>query len=55
MPELFSMNKDYLIHEIDQFVNEMNAFKGLLETDDFDGMKAKLVQSTQRRKVFDKK
>ena len=54
-PELFSMNKDYLIHEIDQFVNEMNAFKGLLETDDFDGMKAKLVQSTQRRKVFDKK
>ena len=25
------------------------------ETDDFDGMKAKLVQSTQRRKVFDKK
>ncbi len=54
-PELFILNKDYLIREIDSFVNEMNSFKNLLENDDFEGMKQKLIQSTERRKVFDKK
>ncbi len=54
-PELFILNKDYLIHEINQFVDEMNDFKNLLEKDDFAGMKNKLIQSTERRKAFDKK
>lgn len=54
-PELFILNKDYLIHEINQFVDEMNAFKDLLEKEDFAGMKQKLIQSTERRKVFDKR
>ncbi len=54
-PELFILNKDYLIHEINQFVDEMNDFKDLLEKEDFAGMKQKLIQSTERRKVFDKR
>ncbi len=54
-PELFVMNKDYLIEEIDAFTAEMQAFRSLIETEDFNGMREKLIQSTQRRAVFDKK
>lgn len=54
-PELFILNKDYLLREIDDFIKEMNNFRNLLETEDFDGMKEKMIQSTERRKVFEKK
>lgn len=53
-PELFTLNKDYLMNEIDSFVNEMNNFKKLLEHDDIEGMKEKMIHSTERRKYFDK-
>lgn len=54
-PELFLLNKKNLVDEIDHFVEEMNAFKELLETENVDGMKEKLIQSTERRKAFDKR
>ena len=54
-PELFVLNKDNLIHEIDNFTNEMQAFKEMLENEDYEGMKEKLITSTERRKAFDKK
>lgn len=54
-PELFILNKDYLLKEIDDFVGEMNHFRTLLETEDFDGMKEKMILSTERRKAFEKK
>lgn len=52
--ELFLLNKDNLIHEIECFVNEMNDFKDALQHEDQDKMKQKFIQSTLRRKYFEK-
>lgn len=52
--ELFLMNKDILVNEIDLFINEMNEFKSILENEDIDAMKAKFINSTKRRRYFDK-
>ena len=54
-PELFILNKENLIHEINVFVDEMNAFARLIETEDVETMKQKMIISTQRRKQFDPK
>lgn len=51
-PELFVRNKDYLLEEIDAFVNEMICFRNLIETEDYEGMKQRLKQSGVRRKAF---
>ena len=53
--ELFLINKDKLINDIDMFQNELESFKNLLENDDLNGMKEKMKSSTARRKLFDKK
>lgn len=53
-PELFIDNKDYLLAEINAFENEMDNFKKLLENDDCEGMKEKMILSTERRKLFNK-
>lgn len=52
--ELFLMNKDVLVNEITAFVDEINDFKQKLMAEDVDGMKQKFIQSTERRKYFDK-
>ena len=54
-PELFIMNKDNLIKEIDNFTDEMKSFRDLLEKEDFEAMREKLITSTERRKAFEKK
>ena len=54
-PQLFILNKDYLVKEIDGFIHEMESFKQMIETEDEEGMKEKLLQSTERRKKFDRK
>lgn len=54
-PELFILNKDNLCREIDDFTREMQSFKELVEKEDTEGMKKKLLQSTERRKLFDRK
>ncbi len=54
-PELFVLNKDYLKEEIDSFIAEMRTFESLIDAEDYEGMREKLIQSTQRRKFFDKK
>lgn len=53
-PELFVMNKDYLLAEIHAFTHEMESFAGLIEKEDYEAMRQKLIQSTERRKLFDK-
>ncbi len=53
-PELFVMNKDYLLEEIHAFTHEMESFAGLIEKEDYAAMRRKLIQSTKRRKQFDK-
>ena len=53
--ELFLLNKDNLIQEINDFQNELIHFKEVLEKEDTVEMKRLFVQSTQRRKHFDRK
>jgi prephenate dehydrogenase len=53
-PELFILNKDNLIREINEFSDELLRFRDLLEKEDVEGMKEKMIQSTERRKKFDK-
>lgn len=52
--ELFFLNKDNLIREIDDFVGEINNLKQKLISDDVDGLKELFIQSTIRRKLFDR-
>jgi prephenate dehydrogenase len=53
-PELFELNKDNLIREINEFSQELLRFRDLLAENDTEGMKEKMIQSTERRKKFDK-
>lgn len=53
--ELFLMNKENLLEEIETFSNELNHFKRVLENEDVEEMKRLFIQSTERRKRFDKK
>lgn len=53
--ELFLMNKQPLLDQIDTFVNEMNTLKSMLENDDKEGLREKMKLSTQRRALFNKK
>lgn len=52
--ELFFLNKDVLIHEIDDFIKEINHLKDTLIQDDSEGLKELFIQSTTRRKLFDR-
>lgn len=54
-PELFVLNKDYLMKEIDAFTEEMQAFKKLIADEDYEAMQEKLMISTARRAYFNKK
>ena len=53
-PELFILNKDYLIAEIDAFERELQSFRKMIDEEDTEGMKQKMIQSTERRKCFDR-
>lgn len=52
--ELFLLNKDNLVQQIDTFVAEMNDFRDALQNEDTEKMKQKFITSTQRRKYFDR-
>lgn len=52
--ELFLLNKEQLIKDIDAFSNELNHFKELLITDSEQKIKEKMINSTEKRKLFDK-
>lgn len=53
--ELFSLNSKQLVKDIDSFQKELESFKNLLVNNDINGMKEKMIKSTERRKLFDKK
>lgn len=53
--ELFLFNKDILLEEIEAFEASLDAFKLALQNDDEQAMKNLFIQSTNRRKKFDKK
>ena len=52
--ELFLLNKDALLAEMDAFAEEFGAFRRLLQNEDIEGMKQKMRASTQKRMKFDK-
>ncbi|MBP3592883.1 MAG: prephenate dehydrogenase [Clostridia bacterium] len=52
--ELFLLNKDALLAEMDAFAEEFGAFRKLLEDEDVEGMKEKMRASTAKRLKFDK-
>jgi prephenate dehydrogenase len=52
--ELFLLNKEALLYEMDAFQKEFSAFRALLEAEDTEGMKEKMRSSTAKRMKFDK-
>ena len=52
--ELFIMNKEVLISEMDKFLEEFKAFKKMIEEKDESSLRQKMRISTERRKLFDK-
>lgn len=53
-PELFVENKDNLLREISSFQKELENMKMLIEKEDYEGMKQKMILSTERRKKFNR-
>ena len=53
--ELFLMNKEPLLRQMDIFLEELTQFRNMLAAGDREGMREKMRLSTQRRALFDKK
>lgn len=51
--ELFLLNKDVLVQEIDGFVAELQNVRNRIENDDVEALRALMVNSTWRRAFFD--
>ena len=51
--ELFLLNKDDLLEQMDKFLAEFTELRDMLESDDVEGMRAKMRLSTERRAYFD--
>ncbi len=52
--ELFMLNKDALLRQMDLFKSKFDILYNFIETDNKDGMMDMMRLSTQRRKLFDK-
>ena len=52
--ELFLLNKEHLIQEIDRFIKEIEDLKSLIESENVDKIKQKMQISKERRIYFDK-
>ncbi|MBR5646131.1 MAG: prephenate dehydrogenase [Treponema sp.] len=53
--ELFLMNKQPLLEQMNHFISEMEALREMLKNDDKDGLRKKMQLSTKRRAFFNKK
>ena len=53
--ELFVENKTALLEQMDLFISKFNELRGMLESEDIDGMRRMMRHSTERRALFDKK
>ena len=51
--ELFMMNRDALLRQMDVFLAEFTAFRDMLAAGDTEGMREKMRLSTARRAIFD--
>ena len=52
--ELFLMNKEPLLEQMDTFLNEFTQLRNMLDTEDKEGLCEKMKLSTERRSWFDK-
>ena len=52
--ELFLLNRDVLLEQMDAFSKEFERFRGMLEQGDCDGMRQTMRRATARRTLFDK-
>lgn len=52
--ELFMLNRDALLSEMDAFENEFKSFRSMLKDGDVDGMRDAMRRATARRSLFDK-
>ena len=52
--ELFLMNKDALLKEMDNFINDFTEFREMLKNENTEAMRKKMRDSTERRSLFDK-
>lgn len=53
--ELFLLNKDALLAQMDKFLLELYRMRYMLEVGDVEGLREKMRLSTERRAVFDRK
>lgn len=53
--ELFLMNKEPLLKQMDCFIDEMKELRSMLDKDDKAGLREKMKLSTKRRALFNKK
>lgn len=53
--ELFVANKPALLNQMNLFIDKFNELKTMLESEDIDGMRRMMRNSTERRALFDKK
>ncbi len=53
--ELFLLNKDVLLEQMDIFINEFKSIRNMLNTNDKEALCDKMRLSTQRRSYFDRK
>ena len=52
--ELFLLNKDILVKDIDSFIETLNEIKNKIKEEDVDSLKEMFKESTKRRKEFEK-
>jgi prephenate dehydrogenase len=52
--ELFFMNKNALLNEMDAFMDELTSIRKYIESEDEEALKEKMRTSTKRRESFDK-
>ena len=53
--ELFFMNKEPLLREMNRFIDELTDIRDIIEKDDAEALKEKMRLSTKRRELFNKK
>jgi prephenate dehydrogenase len=53
--ELFLMNKEFLIKNMDDFQAEFNRLRNMIYENDTQGIREMMRRSTERRTLFDKK
>ncbi|MBE6536459.1 MAG: prephenate dehydrogenase [Ruminococcaceae bacterium] len=52
--ELFDLNREFLLEEIDSFIDKFTEFRAMLAEGNIDGMKAEMIKATKKRELFDK-